>query len=144
MAKPKKPAGGDAERVHREMLEHLDQNPPPHRKTTAEPKSSASKKPTHGLAPGAAARPELMLRRLRYEEALARLETFLRLHFERGTAEVRIIHGKGLRSGEEGPVLRDAVRQFCDQHPHWVRSHHEAPRKEGGDGARIVRLRASG
>jgi DNA-nicking Smr family endonuclease len=82
-----------------------------------------------------------MLRRLRYEVALDRLEKFLRHHHERGTAEVRIIHGKGLRSGDGGPVLGEAVRKFCDAHPQWVRSTRPAEANEGGEGALIVELR---
>ncbi len=141
MAKRGKTHDQDPDRVHREILDYLDEHPPPSEKTPSTPPAARPKKPAP-RSKKPVPRPELMLRRLRYDDALGRLETFLRFHFEAGTPEVRVVHGKGLRSGDEGPVLRDAVRDYCDRHPRWVRSYREAPPKEGGQGALIIRLRS--
>jgi DNA-nicking Smr family endonuclease len=54
---------------------------------------------------------------------------------------VRIIHGKGYRSGARGPVLKTAVNL-------WLRHHHDviafvsARTIDGGTGALYVLLRA--
>lgn len=60
---------------------------------------------------------------------------------ERGLRCVRIIHGKGMRSGARGPVLKAAVNE-------WLRQRHEviafttARPADGGSGALYVLLRA--
>ena len=52
---------------------------------------------------------ELDLHGLTTEEARQRLVEFLNASVRRGARCVRIIHGKGLRSGHRGPVLKGAV-----------------------------------
>ena len=65
MAKRRRSPDPDPDSVHREMLEHLDRNPPPRRAPAPAPEP----------VPEPAARPRLMLRKLRLVTALHRLET---------------------------------------------------------------------
>lgn len=54
---------------------------------------------------------------------------------------VRIVHGKGMRSGPNGPVLKDSVRLWLSQ---WdeVIAYASADHRRGGDGAVCALLRA--
>jgi DNA-nicking Smr family endonuclease len=81
-----------------------------------------------------------MLRRLRVEMALARLEEFVRFHAERGTRELIVVVGKGRSSVDGRAVLGPAVQSWCTAHPTWVRSCGVAPPDEGGEGALVLRL----
>ena len=132
MAKRRKPTDPAPETVHREMLEHLSEHPPPRpekrRATSPEPK------------PGPAPRPSLMLRKLRLVTALHRLETFIVGQRHKGTPEVMVVVGRGHRSGEGGPVISPAVQEWCDGHPALVRRWDFAPANEGGGGALILWL----
>jgi len=47
---------------------------------------------------------------------------------------VRVVHGSGMG------ILRKALRQYLQQHPH-VASVTEPPQNEGGAGATVVELR---
>ncbi len=85
--------------------------------------------------------PEILLRKLKLLEALARLEAQLRAHAARGQAEVLVIHGKGQNSAGGVSVLGPEVRRWCDQHPGLVAGWSEAPLRWGGAGAIVVRLR---
>ncbi|MGA2563535.1 MAG: Smr/MutS family protein [Steroidobacteraceae bacterium] len=83
---------------------------------------------------------ELDLHGLRAMDGAAHLALFLREARVHGQQCLRIIHGKGLRSGERGPVLKntvntilrrdDAVLAFCSARPN-----------AGGTGATLVLLR---
>jgi len=83
---------------------------------------------------------ELDLHGLRAMDGAAHLALFLRQAHAHGQQCLRIIHGKGLRSGERGPVLKnavntilrrdDAVLAFCSARPN-----------AGGTGATLVLLR---
>jgi DNA-nicking Smr family endonuclease len=85
---------------------------------------------------------ELDLHGLRADEAKRAIAAFLAEALARGARCVRIVHGKGLRSKGDGPVLkqrldgwlrrRDDVLAFCS-----------ARREHGGTGAVYVLLRAS-
>ena len=77
--------------------------------------------------------PEIMLRGLTVEEALTRLEKYLDDALLAGLDRVRVIHGKG------AGILRQAVAEYLDEHPH-VRGHYLADPSEGGLGATIVLL----
>ncbi|MBV9181285.1 MAG: endonuclease MutS2 [Acidobacteria bacterium] len=68
------------------------------------------------------------------DDATRELERFLDRAFLAGLARVRIVHGSGMG------ILRKALRQFLEQHPH-VESIAEAPQSEGGAGATIAELR---
>lgn len=77
--------------------------------------------------------PELHLRRLRVDEALAKLDRYLNDAFLAGLPTVRVIHGKGTGT------LRQAVREELKSHP-LVKSFRPAEFEEGGNGATIVEL----
>jgi len=54
--------------------------------------------------------------------------------FLAGLPRVRVVHGSGMG------VLRKALRQYLQKHPH-VESVSEPPQNEGGAGATVVELR---
>jgi DNA-nicking Smr family endonuclease len=84
---------------------------------------------------------ELDLHGLNQARARVLLADFLDASKAQGARCVRIIHGKGLRSGDRGAVLKSAV-------DHWLRRHYEvlaftsAKAIDGGTGAVYVLLRA--
>ncbi len=82
---------------------------------------------------------ELDLHGLRLEEARRALVEFLREARRRHLGCVRVIHGKGWRSGNTGPVLKPNVnlwlRQFDD-----VLAYCSAQAADGGTGALYVLL----
>ena len=77
------------------------------------------------------------------EAARRRLQEFIADARARGFQRVRIVHGKGLRSGAAGPVLRSVVE-------HTLRSLDEvetlepARAADGGAGAAVALLRDAG
>jgi DNA-nicking Smr family endonuclease len=77
---------------------------------------------------------ELDLHGLTVTEAKAALRTFLAHALERGVRCVRIIHGKGLRSGPRGPVLKVAVTGILRRSSH-VLAFVSARSVDGGTGA---------
>ena len=83
---------------------------------------------------------EIILRRLRAEDALTKLESQLRAFSRMGKREVLVVHGQGHNSPLGQSVLKSIVRQWCDEHPSLVRSWREAPREWGGAGAIVVEL----
>ena len=86
---------------------------------------------------------ELDLHGMRANEAKLAVLRFLADCRDRRVRCARIIHGKGLRSKGEGPVLKQRV-------DHWLRQRDDvlafvsARREHGGTGAVYVLLRASG
>jgi DNA mismatch repair protein MutS2 len=78
---------------------------------------------------------ELNLIGQRAEEAELNLDKYLDECRLRGFKRVRIIHGWG--SG----VLRNVVRDYCDDHKDFVASYEGAQGNEGGGGATIVHLK---
>jgi len=68
------------------------------------------------------------------DEATRRVEKFVDRAFLAGVPRVRIVHGSGMG------ILRKALRQYLQQHPH-VASINEPPQNEGGAGATVVELR---
>jgi DNA-nicking Smr family endonuclease len=85
--------------------------------------------------------PQIQLRKLGVEEALARLETQLRAYQRQGRRELLVIHGRGHGSPGQIAVLAPAVRSWCDEHPALVVSWREAPPRWGGAGAIVVTVR---
>jgi len=85
--------------------------------------------------------PEVLVRKLRFEDALMRLDQQLRLYQRRGQREVLVVHGKGHSSPGGRGVLGPAVREWCDAHPAVVASWREAPQRWGGEGAIVVTLK---
>jgi DNA mismatch repair protein MutS2 len=67
------------------------------------------------------------------DDASREVEKFVDRAFLAGLARVRVVHGSGMG------ILRKALRQMLQQHPH-VASVVEAPQNEGGGGATVVEL----
>ena len=68
------------------------------------------------------------------DDATRAVEKFVDRAFLAGLTRVRVVHGSGMG------ILRKALRQYLQQHPH-VESVAEPPQNEGGGGATIVELR---
>jgi DNA mismatch repair protein MutS2 len=68
------------------------------------------------------------------DEATRAVEKFVDRAFLAGVVRVRVVHGSGMG------ILRKALRQFLQSHPH-VASVSEPPQNEGGGGATVVELR---
>lgn len=68
------------------------------------------------------------------DEATREVEKFVDRAFLAGLPKVRIVHGSGMG------ILRKALRQYLQKHPH-VASVSEPPQNEGGGGATVVELR---
>jgi DNA-nicking Smr family endonuclease len=82
---------------------------------------------------------ELDLHGLTALEAREALRQFLTQALARRLACVRIVHGKGLRSGPRGPVLKHAVNVWL-RRVAAVLAFASAPRRDGGTGAVYVLL----
>jgi DNA mismatch repair protein MutS2 len=68
------------------------------------------------------------------DDATRDVERFVDRAFLAGLPRVRIVHGSGMG------ILRKALRQFLQQHPH-VESVAEPPQNEGGGGATVAELK---
>ena len=68
------------------------------------------------------------------DDATRAVEKFVDHAFLAGLPRVRVVHGSGMG------ILRKALRQALQQHPH-VESVAEPPQNEGGGGATVVELR---
>ena len=77
------------------------------------------------------------------EEAAAALERFVTQSLAAGRRCLLVIHGRGLNSGDAGPVLRDAVQYTLSagRVARAILAFALAPAKHGGDGATLVLLR---
>ena len=85
---------------------------------------------------------ELDLHGMTVAEAGPRLDDFIRASAARQCECVRIIHGKGLGSGDRGPVLKRSVNRWLRQMPA-VQAFVPAQQADGGDGAVYVLLKGS-
>ena len=68
------------------------------------------------------------------DDATREVEKFVDRAFLAGLPRVRVVHGSGMG------ILRKALRQYLQKHPH-VESVTEPPQNEGGGGATIIELR---
>jgi DNA mismatch repair protein MutS2 len=68
------------------------------------------------------------------DDATREVEKFVDRAFLAGLARVRVVHGSGMG------ILRKALRQYLQKHPH-VESVTEPPQNEGGGGATVIELR---
>ncbi len=82
---------------------------------------------------------ELDLHGLRGTEASAELSRFLQRAVADGLRCVRIIHGKGMRSGPRGPVLKQTVNTLL-RRAGPVLAFTSARPRDGGTGATLVLL----
>ncbi len=136
------------ERIHEEMLRHLDKNPlpptpAPARSKDPPPKPASKKAPRDEKASieTELRRPRLMLRKMPLDLALETLERFLRAWAHQGVKEVVVVVGKGHGSPGGLAVLAPAVRDWLEQHSDQVAGYEDAPTRDGGSGAILVRLR---
>ena len=83
---------------------------------------------------------ELDLHGLNLRQAKSLLLHFLEVALQVESSCVRIIHGKGHRSGDKEPVLKRQTNHWLQQHPR-VLAFHSAQAKDGGTGAAYVLLR---
>ena len=86
---------------------------------------------------------EIDLHGLTEAEARAQLREFLQAAMVRRLRCLRIVHGKGLRSGARGPVLKAAVNALLRQ-VDLVLAFSSAALRDGGTGATLVLLRDAG
>ena len=86
---------------------------------------------------------EIDLHGLTVVEARAQLREFLRAAAARRLRCLRIVHGKGLRSGHRGPVLKIAVNGLLRRLA-LVLAFTSAAMRDGGTGATLVLLRDAG
>jgi DNA-nicking Smr family endonuclease len=84
---------------------------------------------------------ELDLHGLNQTEARARLADFIAHSRDSGRRCVRVVHGKGSRSGARGPILKSAVNLWLRRHLD-VMAFTSAKVIDGGTGAVYVLLRA--
>ena len=68
------------------------------------------------------------------DDATRQVEKFIDRAFLAGLTRVRVVHGSGMG------ILRKALRQFLQSHPH-VAAVSEPPQNEGGAGATVIELR---
>jgi DNA mismatch repair protein MutS2 len=68
------------------------------------------------------------------DEATRAVEKFVDRAFLAGAVRLRVVHGSGMG------ILRKALRQYLQSHPH-VANVSEPPQNEGGGGATVVDLR---
>jgi DNA-nicking Smr family endonuclease len=82
---------------------------------------------------------EIDLHGMTLEDARPALEDFIRYSASRGRLCVRVVHGKGLGSGERGPVLKNAVNRWLRR---WdcVLAFVSTRQVDGGTGAVYVLL----
>lgn len=85
---------------------------------------------------------EIDLHGLTTSEARDALRSFIHLSSARGYACVRVVHGKGLGSGERGPVLKRRVNRWLQQ---WdqVLAFASTRQAHGGTGALYVLLKGN-
>ncbi len=83
---------------------------------------------------------EIDLHGMTSDQARQELRTFLAESVNTRIQCVRVVHGKGLRSGPRGPVLKISVNRWLRQ---WddVLAFVSAPARDGGTGAVYVLLR---
>ena len=83
---------------------------------------------------------EIDLHGMTSEQARKELTQFIAECVDQGIQCARVVHGKGLRSGHRGPVLKASVNRWLRQ---WqeVLAFCSAPARDGGTGAIYVLLR---
>jgi DNA-nicking Smr family endonuclease len=79
---------------------------------------------------------ELDLHGKTQEAAIRLVQNFLLTAHRQRLRSVLVITGRGLRSGDAGPILRDAVHSWLERNGGpYLRDFHPAPSRHGGDGA---------
>ncbi|MEM7053723.1 MAG: Smr/MutS family protein [Pseudomonadota bacterium] len=83
---------------------------------------------------------EMDLHQMNVEAASRSIRVFLHESLNSGYSCVKIIHGKGLRSGPAGPRLKALTARLLSRHPS-VLAFATAPHSDGGTGAVYVLLK---
>ena len=103
-------------------------------------RSSVGRRTMRKLARGAySVQAEIDLHGMTLAEAKPRLAEFVEFSAMQGKLCVRVVHGKGLGSGDRGPVLKNAVNRWLRK---WdsVLAFVSTPQVDGGTGALYVLL----
>ncbi len=83
---------------------------------------------------------EIDMHGLKYQEAIGVLNESIKQIIETKTVCVLFIHGKGLGSINQTPIIKPLVKQFLSCHPR-ILAYTPAPKKLGGDGATLALIR---
>ncbi|AKS41681.1 Smr/MutS family protein [Wenzhouxiangella marina] len=83
---------------------------------------------------------EIDLHQMNTQAAAATIRAFLKEAIRDGLSCVKIIHGKGLRSGPDGPRIKQITARLLARHDRVV-AFASAPPHDGGTGAVYVLLR---
>ncbi len=73
-------------------------------------------------------------------EAVKRLDQFIDNHTTVGNTCLKVIHGKGLNSNENKPVLKHTVRRILEHHP-LLLAYSGGNSNQGGDGITLVKFK---
>lgn len=83
---------------------------------------------------------EIDMHGLKYQDAIGVLNESINQITEIKTVCVLFIHGKGLGSINQTPIIKPLVKQFLSCHPR-ILAYTPAPKKLGGDGATLALIR---
>ena len=84
----------------------------------------------------------LDLHECKQNTAVILLEEFIRSKITQGNTCLKIIHGKGLNSPQNKPVLKLLVRRFLEHHPRLL-AYSPGGENNGGDGVTLVKLKGA-
>ena len=127
------------EQVHaKDSLEKKDKNFAVQKAIGRTSKKRTARKSEHSKNPDAA----LDLHGKTQEEAILLVQNFVIRSHRQHLCRILIITGKGTHSGEEGPVLNQAVRTWLQRNGRpFIKEFFPAPPRHGGTGAFWVELR---
>ncbi len=144
LAKPRpKPKARQTRAARAEILEQSLEGPPASDSAgdVAFRRDSVSARTFSRLKRGEfASEAEIDLHGMRLAEAERELKAFLAECTARGLGCVRVIHGKGARSGPGGPILKPSVHHWLTRFDR-VRAFVSAQPRHGGSGAVYVLLK---
>ena len=83
---------------------------------------------------------EVDMHGLKFQEAIRVLNESINHILEKKTVCVLFIHGKGLGSINQTPIIKPLVKQFLSCHPR-ILAYTPAPKKLGGEGATLALIR---
>ncbi|MEM1080966.1 MAG: Smr/MutS family protein [Pseudomonadota bacterium] len=83
---------------------------------------------------------EMDLHQMNVDAASRSIRIFIQAALDRGLSCIKIIHGKGLRSGKDGPRLKALTARLLSRHAAVI-AFATAPKTDGGTGAVYVLLK---
>ena len=131
----------DAQVLEESLAAHIDEIETASGEALRFARPSVGKRTMRRLARGNyAVQSEIDLHGMTAEEARGELRDFLESAVRRGHTCVRVVHGKGLGSGQRGPVMKRKVNAWLRR---WdaVLAFTSTPQVDGGTGAVYVLLR---